>query len=46
MTLLNGSFFRKVINMPKEKTENVLIKAKNAVVDKVSDISAEDIIQH
>ncbi len=31
--------------MPKEKTENVLIKAKNTVVDKVSDISTEDIIQ-
>ena len=31
--------------MPKEKAENVLIKAKNAVINKVSDISAEDIIQ-
>ena len=31
--------------MPKEKADNVLIKAKNAVVDKISDISAEDIIQ-
>ena len=31
--------------MAKEKAENALIKAKNAIVDKVSDINAEDIIQ-
>lgn len=47
VTQLNSSTPRKVMNMPKEKsiTENVLIKAKKAVVDKVNDISAEDIIQ-
>lgn len=31
--------------MAKEKVENALIKAKNTIVDKVSDIKAEDIIQ-
>ena len=31
--------------MAKEKAENALIKAKNTIVDKVSDIKAEDIIQ-
>lgn len=31
--------------MPNEKAENILIKTKDTVIDKVSDINAEDIIQ-